>query len=58
MEDQRKAARNHLAKLNKKSLTARVPDNLDSSKSIPFLLEVIKRTMMNHKRKVHKRKAQ
>jgi len=39
--DQRKAVRNHLAKLNKKSLTKRVPTNLDSSKSIPFLWEVM-----------------
>lgn len=41
IEDQRKAVRNHLAKLNKKSLTKRVPSNLDSSKSIPFLWEVM-----------------
>lgn len=43
--DQRKAVRNHLAKLNKKSLTKRVPANLDSSKSIPFLWEVMTTVM-------------
>jgi len=41
LEDQRKAMRNHLAKLKKSSLTKRIPEKLDSSKSIPFLLAVI-----------------
>jgi hypothetical protein len=46
VEDQRKAVRNHLAKLNKKSLTKRVPSNLDSSESIPFLWEVVSTVMV------------
>lgn len=41
LEDQRKAVRHHLEKLHKNSLTNRVPDNLDSSRSVPFLLNVI-----------------
>lgn len=47
LADQRKAVRNHLAKLHKRSLTKRVPSNLDSSKSIPFLRDVITRVMKN-----------
>jgi len=45
LEDQRKAVRSHLAKLHKKSLIKKVPGNLDSSKSIPFLLGVISNCM-------------
>jgi len=33
--------RNHLKKLHKNSLTGRVPSNLDSTKSISFLLAAI-----------------
>jgi hypothetical protein len=45
IEDRNKAVRNHLAKLNRNSLTKRIPSNLDSSKSIPFLMAVITVTM-------------
>jgi hypothetical protein len=55
MQDKRKAMRNHLAKLKKSSLTKRIPTNLDSSSSVPFLSEVVTK-VMNQKSRVKLRK--
>jgi len=41
LEDQRKAKANWAAKLHNGSLTKRIPTNLDSSNSIPFLIAAI-----------------
>jgi hypothetical protein len=41
VEDQLKGKLRQLSKLNKKALVTRLPTNLDSSKSIPFLVRVM-----------------
>jgi hypothetical protein len=49
LEDQRKAKANWASKLHAKSLTKRIPSNLDSSNSIPFLITAITACMKNKK---------
>lgn len=57
MQDRRTAMRNHLAKLKKKSLTKRIPANLDSSNSIPSLLEFVTISMERKSRINSRRKS-
>lgn len=44
-EDRRKAVSNHLRSLNQNSWLGRIPSNLDSSRSIPFLLEIMSKVV-------------
>lgn len=49
IEDQNKGKLRQLNSIHKKALITRLPTNLDSSKSIPFLTNVLTKIMKNHK---------